>query len=325
MSLNRLSIIGITALALTPMCAFASQGGGQAHSTRPTRHALHKANAGHKKNKPKSSGGKSQSKAEKDYKASLHKLYRMTPQQIRAFHRFYSNNVKASRTRPPQITTKTQTVHVTPGGKPKRIQVGNNDVATLAFFGSQGQPWPVKNAVVGNRKWFGVMQPKVASSNVLTISGKSLYAYSNLSVMLKGLPTPVIVELRSSRKHDDGLVNMHLTRPGPNAHPPTVTPPPGAPVSKSTNAFIDGVAPKKAKPLAMKPAVAGARAWRYQGSLYFRSTRGDVTLVSPASKSVNRGAGGVRVYVAPYAPTLLVSEQGADRFINLSQAQTAKH
>lgn len=202
---------------------------------------------------------------------------------------------------PPVPVTRSLIVDLNAGISPPVVRLAKGQSTSLVFSDMNGQPWYIDRASI-NCNLFSVPQCRGGNkesgaggesekTNVLTIEPNTPVAYGNVTVVLKGLPTPVIFILTSGQREVDMRLDAKIPGNNPNSQAelsiqslPTI--------DDSLTQFLDGVPPKNAK----KMRVTGAEqisAWRYQDKLYVRA---NADALYPAYTNSARSTTGMSIY-----------------------------
>ncbi len=230
-------------------------------------------------------------------------------------------------------------VSVGPGASVPTVHVQTGYVTTVSVLDDTGHPWPITSFTVGGGvSQFGVQAlvqnatngfgaaaaTKSAAAetsanqnnqqvflngvpiNILTVAPRFLGSSSNLVITLKGLSTPIMLNLVSggpTEKTVDGMVTVRVDRGGPDTPPPLMMAPPPSAVTPDLLAFLEQVPPKGALSLTVHGGFSQEMsAWTWKGQIVVRSR---LPLVSPAWSAEAR-QGGVTAYVLPKTGSVLV-------------------
>lgn len=197
---------------------------------------------------------------------------------------------------PAKPITRTLMVNLDPGISPPILRVTRGQLTSIVFSDMAGQPWLIKDVGM-NRQMFGDgreggggMQ-QIEPTNVLTIEPLTPAAYGNVSVKLKGLPTPVIFVLAAAQQEVDLRVDAKVPGRNPDSTDSvSYTAMPG--IDVSLTAFLDGVPPREARRLQVT-GLPNTEAWMHQDNLYVRT---DADVQYPAYFSSARSTSGRAVY-----------------------------
>ena len=239
----------------------------------------------------------------------------------------YLENEKNRATPYPQIgkpVTRTIALDLSPGKQPPFLNLSQGMQTSIVFSDGRGQPWYIESVSL-NRTLFSDGRGDQAAAaaagqnqnltNILTLEPLTPAPYSNVTVKLKGMSTPIIFLLTAAKN----TVDVRIDAKVPGQNPDTVVG--GAvasmvnfPSSDSTLAyFLDGVPPPGARQL--KVQGFSAEAWSYDGNTYYK-TNAEVQF--PAYLAAARSTAGTAVYrfnEIPRSVTLLSGGRAVPTFI----------
>lgn len=228
----------------------------------------------------------------------------LTPEQIRLLRQLYDASQQAAAAYPgipPKPTITSTPVDLSPGATPPVVRLSAGYVTSIVFVDATGAPWPISAYSIGNPQAFNVQWDK--TSNILLIQAISTYRDGNLAVILKGLDTPVMIELKPGQRAMDSRMDLRIPRLGPNASPfQDGLPPTESPVLLS---LLDGIPPANSKTL--NASLCDECAFLYQNKLYLRT---HFTVLSPAWIASISSADGTHVYEMAPTPVVLASVNG---------------
>jgi len=199
---------------------------------------------------------------------------------------------------PPTPVTRTLPINLEPGRTPPSLRLSRGQLSSVVFSDKSGQPWFIEDVRL-NREMFsdgkgggqGKGEDRGKATNVLTIEPLGAAAYGNVTVTLKGLPTPVILLLSAAQQEVDLRIDAVVPGRNPDAlDTVNFTSMPG--IDGSLTSFLDGVPPKAAKSMRVT-GLPDTEAWTYQDSLYVRT---DADAQYPAYYSAARSTTGKAVY-----------------------------
>ena len=250
----------------------------------------------------------------------MHSIMPLTPDQIRALRTGYSKSQKAAAEypggRPPKATSSSVQVDLSPGSTPPVVRLEKGMTSTVVFVDATGQPWPITSytsSITAN-----VSTAADSPRNVIVLSPNKAYSASNMEVTLKGLDTPVMVQLIPGQNIVDYRTDLRIPAQGPNAAADYQ----GLPSAGGPHllAILDGIAPQGAKALAVagsdgSNANSTCQAWEVGGEMYVRTR---MTLLSPGFSSKIQSADGTNAYELPsVSPSLLMMRNGQVVNINI--------
>jgi intracellular multiplication protein IcmK len=232
----------------------------------------------------------------------------LTPDQIQTLNNMLDATQRAQAAAPnespPQPTSTSLMVSLSPGSTPPVIRLSRGFVSSLVFIDSTGASWPIESYDIGNPNAFNITWDK--KSNTLMVQARSAYTYGNLAVKLAMLNTPVMLTLVPGQKVVDYRVDLRIEGLGPNAQPGmqgSGLPDQADPVLLNV---LDGVPPDGAKRLSVSSNVV--QVWVVgRNTMYVRTA---FTLLSPAWLSKMSSADGMNAYQLQVTPMLLLSRYG---------------
>jgi intracellular multiplication protein IcmK len=233
-------------------------------------------------------------------------LLPLSPAQIEMLRGLYDATQRAAAVfpgTPPKPTSTSVAVDLSPGQTPPIIRLGAGFVTSLVFVDSTGAPWPIDSYSLGNPSAFNIQWDK--KSNILLIQAITSHRVANLAVLLKGLNTPVMINLTPGQAAMDTRVDMRIPGLGPSAKPPAFTASLPGVENPALIALLDGVAPESATEL--QTNVCDNCAWLMNEKLYLRMP---YTLLSPGWISTLSSADGTNVYELQPTPLVLASYNG---------------
>lgn len=227
----------------------------------------------------------------------------------------------------PRISS--QTVSLSAGASIPQVRVYPNVQTTVTFSDNTGHPWklgaPPSNSSPcpqGQQGGTGTLCVSyIAGSAVFTVQPVSEYANGNITVMLQGLATPVILNVKSLDPSSDAKtidvdyrLDLRIPKRGPDA--PVYTATPETKISlydKQLQQFLDGIPPDEAQTVKLHNAPGGTRVWQIGDDLYVRS---QLQLQDEFEKTLS-AIDGTHIYVLPATPVLTFSENGRARDVDV--------
>lgn len=270
----------------------------------------------------------------------------LSPREIQwVKHQMQDDQYAIHKGAPLNIENPSLPVSLGPGAQVPTIRLAPGYVTTISIIGESGSPWPITSRQVGGGLSFDVSavsqdagapseqnvqrttatatrnsaavqsakhsrtvhpQPVKLPSNLLTISPKYFGSSSNLVLTLKGVSTPVMVNVVADGPHSktvDGMVTLRVDRHGPDATPPLYVPPPPSAVNPDLMQFLAQTPPRGAKILRVSGGF-GVRAWTWNHRIIVRTR---IPLLSPAWTAEVR-QDGVMVYDLPKTRILMLRD-----------------
>lgn len=248
----------------------------------------------------------------------------VTPGQVQTLKKKVDGLSRATRsplvTPVPRISS--QTVSLSAGAAIPQVRVFPNVTTTITFSDITGAPWALA-AEPANSNDAQMNVRYVDGAPVLYIQPITDYVSGNVTVFLKGLPTPIIINVTSQSPADtrttvqvDYRLDLRIPKRSPD------TPVRRAVASdkiglydKDLQAFLDGVPPEEATVVRLRNAPSSMRAWMMGDELVLRT---DLELRDEFTRTLS-AIDGTHVYVLPVTPELTLSEMGKSRsvYVNL--------
>lgn len=218
----------------------------------------------------------------------------------------------------PRIST--QTVNLSPGGSLPVVRTAINQGSTVMFTDNTGAPWPISVPPYNsNEKGFSVTF--IPESSLMTVQALRQYDKGNITVYLKGLAVPVIINAMSGEPDNgstsriiDSRLDLRIPQRGPAAR---VMPSGQAKIdlnNPTLQAFLDGVPPASAKRLKTQGDVPSMQVWQMGDDLYVR-TRSELR---DQFELTQASGDGTILYKLPLAPELAFSVAGKTVWLGIS-------
>ncbi|HDO7154540.1 DotH/IcmK family type IV secretion protein [Yokenella regensburgei] len=218
----------------------------------------------------------------------------------------------------PRIST--LTVNLSPGASLPVLRTATHQASTVMFTDNTGAPWPLA-APPYNANSDGFTVNYIPDSSVMTVQARRQYDRGNITVYLKGLAVPIIVDVTSgeaSNKAASRVIDTRLDLRIPQRGPQAKKMP--APQSKiglndpTLQAFLDGVPPKDARRLKTEGAVPDTQVWQMGDDLFIR-TRSELR---DAFEQTLSSGDGTWLYKLPLTPEVAFSHAGKTVWMTLS-------
>jgi intracellular multiplication protein IcmK len=238
-----------------------------------------------------------------------------SPAEIVRMRQKYDTTRKAKAYRPvrtvPRISS--LTVDLSPGAALPIARMLPGEMSTVLFLDASGAAWPLAAAPrVSDARYFDAEWLQGTATVVL--SALSPYEDGNLSVMLQGFPTPVVIKLVTGEpdtKERSRIVDyrLDLRIPGRAPGTPTGLVGPGkiALYDETMQRFLDGLPPSGAKTVKADPALpVKTQVWTLNGALFVRT---GLDIQTAFDQSIAAGDG-TRVYRLAPTPYVTLSDRG---------------
>ncbi|MEC8882700.1 MAG: DotH/IcmK family type IV secretion protein [Pseudomonadota bacterium] len=243
----------------------------------------------------------------------------LSPEQAKEIRQLWNESQRMTTYKgaaPPEPINSSKIISLDNGTLPTLVRLSAGYVSVLAFYDSTGAIWPIRGYDIGNPSAVNIVwnegsteeeQAGESFGNTLLLQAQTLYKTTNLVVMLRGLNTPVIVELIPGQQQVDYRMDIQVPKRGPlakNAVSSDATSPYNVPEYMVD--LINNIPPPKS----IQAHVLGgdAQAWIYKKRLLIRTP---LEIISPAwSSKVNGANGHVHVYELPLTSTLVALNNG---------------
>lgn len=257
----------------------------------------------------------------------INQLQPLTPGQIRTSTKMMDESSAAARyqfvTPVPRVSS--QTVSLSAGSSIPQVRVYPNVTTTITFSDITGHPWklgaPPVNSSPCQEQNGTLCVNFIPGSAVFTIQPTDRFSTGNVTVLLQGLATPVIINVKAldpsnqARTVDvDYRLDLRIPKRGPDT--PVYTATPEKKISlydKQLQQFLDGIPPEDAQLVKLHNAPGGTKAWQIGDELYVRSP---LQLQDEFEKTLS-AIDGTHVYVIPSTPVLTFSENGSARDVDV--------
>jgi len=243
-------------------------------------------------------------------------LMPLSPEQIHMFMQRLEQTQDASQMPSegtPKGQTRVSTITLDPGTETPQVNLNAGFVSTIAIVDATGEPWPIMDVGIGGN--FEV-SPTKAGTHVVRIMPLTRVGTGDLSVLLQGLPTPVIFRLASGGPTVDLRYDARIGKLGPNAKPQIIKRPRLEAGDETITLILENAPPNSAIPLKVRGLDARTKAWAVGEKIYLRTP---LSLLSPAWNACVTSADGTSAYEIGSAPVLLLSDNGAMMRANISR------
>ena len=211
------------------------------------------------------------------------------------------------------------TVDLQPGASLPLVRTAINHPSSLTFMDSGGSPWPIGAAPLsGNPDIEAYWVPDTA---VMVVSARRPWVSGSITVYLKGLPVPVMLNVTSGEPDTaaktwtvDSRLDLRVPRRGPNARPLSAPDDRIALHDGTLQAFLDGIPPKGARQLKVTGAVPETTVWQLGDDLFIRSR----AELRDEFDSTLSSADGTHLWKLPVTPYASFSVMGRTVALNIA-------
>ncbi|MBU2708740.1 hypothetical protein KCM76_22295 [Zooshikella marina] len=241
-----------------------------------------------------------------------------TPEQLKELRNLLESTRKANSYEPvrsvPRISG--ESVDLSPGAAIPILRTLPGEMSSLVFIDSTGAPWPLAAAPRvsgGNNKLFSVEWLK--DSPTVIVSALTSYQDGNLTVLLKGLATPVVIKLVTGEADNnkklrvvDFRKDLRIPGRGPFAKAPIYSESKINLYNDTLQSFLDGIKPANAKPVKWQPKdqypSEKVQIWQLKDKLFLRTR---LSLQSGFDETL-ASSDGTKVYSMPLTPYINLSD-----------------
>jgi intracellular multiplication protein IcmK len=243
----------------------------------------------------------------------------LSPEQAKTIRHLWNESQRMTTYKgaaPPEPINSSKLISLDHGKLPTVVRLSAGYVSVLAFYDATGAIWPIHGYDIGNPAsvnivWNeGTADDEAAGqsyANTLLLQAQTLYKTTNLVVMLRGLNTPIILELIPGQQQVDYRMDLQVPQRGPLAKNVEVSDVlTGANVPDYLVNLINNIPPERS----VQAHVIGgdAQAWIYRKKLLLRTP---LEIISPAWAARVNGANGlVHVYELPLTSSLIALKNG---------------
>lgn len=247
----------------------------------------------------------------------------ITPDEVKTVKRKLDQLEEAVNESPytpvPKISS--QTVSLSAGSAIPQVRVFKGNTTSITFSDVTGAPWGIAmNPVNADETRLKVMEIDKFSP-AFTLQPLTNQLNSNVTVMLKGLPTPVVINVITATPDKDKKtvavdyrVDLRLPLKSPDTPDRVFTPEKKIDLyDKELQAFLDGVPPQSAKPLSLKDTPRDTKAWLMGDDIVLRTP---LYLRDEFSRTLS-SIDGTHVYVLTITPEVMLSDLQSTRKVKI--------
>ena len=264
--------------------------------------------------------GVSESIADEAFNSVAQTVSPLSPDQAKTIRHLWNESQRMTTYRgaaPPESINSSKIISLDNGKLPTVVRLSAGYVSVLTFYDSTGAIWPIRGYDIGNPTSVNIVwnegsqeeeEAGESYANTLLLQAQTLYKTTNLVVMLRGLNTPVILELIPGQQQVDYRMDIQVPKRGPLAKKLDTSDGVMSPhdVKGYLVDLINNIPPARS----VQAHVLGgdAQAWVYQKKLLIRTP---LEIISPAWTSKINGANGlVHVYELPLTSSLIALKNG---------------
>ncbi|MEC8460902.1 MAG: DotH/IcmK family type IV secretion protein [Pseudomonadota bacterium] len=239
----------------------------------------------------------------------------LTQDQIRQLRTLWNESKRAetiTSPNPPFPANVSRMVDLSTGGLPTVVRLGAGYVSVVSFFDANGNPWPIRGYDVGNPNMVNIVwnqsppeedEKGVGLSHTLMMQAQTMYRTTNMVVLLRGMATPILLEIVPGQQSVDYRLDLQVPRHGPYSGKKTGLP---ANVKPILMDFANHTPPTGSVQLTVSGG--DAQAWLYADRMYLRTRHQVISPAWMAKSSV--ASGDMHVYEMNYERVVLVLSNG---------------
>ncbi|EAY4351135.1 conjugal transfer protein TraN [Salmonella enterica] len=204
------------------------------------------------------------------------------------------------------------TVNLSPGASLPLVRTAMNNLSVVTFTDINGSPWPQSDPPYNAApKLFDVQY----NGNMVTVTPLRPWASGNISIYLKGLSVPVILNVTSGEtdtqvasQETDSRLDLRIPRQGPTSPVVNVPADKIALHDATLQAFLDGVPPRdpSVRRLKFTGNVPDTTIWQHGDDLLVRSR----AMLRDEFEQTLSSADGTHLWKLPVTPLLTFSVNG---------------
>jgi intracellular multiplication protein IcmK len=243
------------------------------------------------------------------FNAAVQDVFPMTPDMLRRYRDIFEASERAMLEREePSAKIDAGFISLEPGETPAQLTVAPGIASVIGIYDATGQAWPISQYVLGSGENFQVIQLGDSSNN-LAITPLVRIGWTNLVIVLKDEPKPIVMRIEISEGTAHYRHDIQVMRNGPNAVDNLAVATDTVREAGSTTllAALTGV-DLPAGTVRVPIRGVDARGWMVGDRLFIRSRH---ALLSPSWEGSMSGPDGIRVYELNPASVALFSVDGA--------------
>lgn len=211
------------------------------------------------------------------------------------------------------------TVNLSPGASLPVLRTTTHQASSVMFTDNTGAPWPLA-APPYNGNADGFVVNFIPDSSVMTVQSKRQYDRGNITVYLKALAVPVIIDVNSGEASDkspsriiDSRLDLRIPQRGPQAKRMPAGQKKIGLNDATLQAFLDGVPPKQARRLKTRGPLPDTQVWQMGDDLYIRSR----SELRDEFELTQASGDGTWLYKRSLTPELAFSQAGKTVYLSI--------
>jgi intracellular multiplication protein IcmK len=241
-------------------------------------------------------------------KIILKKTYPLTPAQKKQIHEADEDQVRADLRSPPSYSSVPVDIFLDPAAEMEK-----GKPTAISFTDQTGQPWPIGRCIVSDE--FKGDRP-AQGSHVFVFTAQKLVAHGAMICLLEGLPGPAKfkVEVGNAKHFLSVDARVHLNGPAAKPLPADIDGPQLVAGDPVMEAFLYGIPPEGAEPVAVAGGGSQTKAWDYRGAIWVRTP---MVLMAPTALRQNV-LNGFHAFKVGHWPVLEFDDDGHDVVLRLT-------
>ena len=246
----------------------------------------------------------------------------LAPNEIRQLHEDFdeTRRAKAEELVTPIPRISSISVDLSPGGATPVVHTMRNQASSLVFLDATGAPWPLAaRPRLASAGYFDVQW--LGGTSDVVVTATSSYESVGMAVFLKGLPTPIMVELNSGEPDSsaktrviDTRLDIRVPGRGPNAKASFMGTSRIGMYDDVLQQFLDGIPPNDARRVSIEgSSPTHTEVWTLGDSLYLRTP----LEIRSAFEQTMSSADGMHIYKLDPTPLIMVSDGGENVSLTL--------
>lgn len=189
-----------------------------------------------------------------------------------------------------------------PGATSPVIRLTKGRTSAIMVTDSTGKPWPIMNfdGLSDENFVLNRLDGSAAEGYMLSVTPLAQFASGNLVLVLKDLPSPLVLEFVTAQSEVDVKTEIRVQALGPNAILQSLAMPES--INPQLLSLLQGVAPDNAK--ALTTSSNAVQAWLVNDQMYIRTR---YRISSPMPIDLTSSPDGTFAYKMPLSPVVLYS------------------
>lgn len=191
---------------------------------------------------------------------------------------------------------------LSPGATSPVVRLTKGRTSAIMITDSTGKPWPIMNfdGLSDENFVLNRLDGSASEGYMLSVTPLAQFASGNLVLVLKDLPSPLVIEFITAQAEVDVKTEIRVQAIGPNAVIQSLAMPES--INPQLLSLLQGVAPDNAK--ALTTSTNSVQAWLVNDQMYVRTR---YRISSPMPIDLTSSPDGTFAYKMPVSPVVLYS------------------